>query len=214
MPELIESWERTRTFAELHIAVDDDDETRHEYRKILKDAPRWVHWTLVASTGMVNAMNYLAQIDARLPHDIIGFMGDDHRPRSIAWDAQIQVAWERGGRVIYANDLLQGKNLPTQVALDARIVQRLGYMAPAVLTHLYVDNYWKSLGESLGALQYLPHVIIEHMHPVAQKAEWDDGYRRVNDGSMYERDHKAFLKYVDDERLLRDIETIGDLSGS
>ena len=213
MNDLIESWEKTRTFAKLHIAVDDDDETRDEYRRALKGAPPWVRWTLCASTGMNTALNYLAPWDAT-QEPIVGFMGDDHRPRTLGWDAAILRAWENGGRVIYCNDLIQRSNLPTQVALDSRIIQRLGFMALPTLKHLFLDNFWLMLGNRLSALTYLDDIVIEHMHPIAGKAEWDEGYVRVNDGHIYEVDGKTFAHYMESGLVDLDLARIGDLSGS
>ena len=212
--ELIAAWEETRTVATLHVAVDDNDPTRHEYRAILRSAPAWVRWTLVAGggDGMTAALNYCARLDAE-HEDIIGFMGDDHRPRTLAWDAMIAQSWDGGGRVVYGNDLIHGPNLPTAVALDARIIQRLGFMAPPAQKHLFLDNFWKTLGERLGALRYLPQCVIEHMHPIAGKAEWDEGYIRVNAGGLYETDRAAYAHYIQTGRLAADIERIGDLSG-
>jgi hypothetical protein len=94
------------------------------------------------------------------------------------------------------------------VAIDSRAVRALGHMAPGELHHLYLDNYWKTLGERTGRMRYLNGVIIEHMHPVAGKAEWDEGYKRVNHGSMYEHDRLAFESYVNEEHMLRDIEKV------
>jgi hypothetical protein len=211
MHDLIDSWERTRTVSRLHIIVDEDDETKHDYRKFLKDAPAWVRWTLVPTNGMNEALNYAARIDAE-SEDIVGFMGDDHRPRSVGWDGYVAEAWRNGGRVIYGNDLIQGPNLPTQVALDARIIQRIGYMAPPALKHLYLDNFWKTLGDRLETLTYLPYVIIEHVHPIAGKTEWDEGYRRVNDGALYADDGATFWAYME-STFEDDVKKIGDLSG-
>ncbi|HET6737752.1 MAG TPA: hypothetical protein VFH76_02425, partial [Kribbella sp.] len=55
--------------------------------------------------------------------------------------------------------------------------------------------YWLSLGRAANCITYLPDVVVEHLHPVARKAAWDEGYQRVNASSMYERDQAAFSAY-------------------
>jgi len=55
------------------------------------------------------------------------------------------------------------------------------------------------LGEDLGNLAYLPQVIIEHCHPIAGKAEWDEGYRTVNDREVYSFDALMFDNYIKSE---------------
>ena len=79
--------------------------------------------------------------------------------------------------------------------MTADIVRALGHMAPPALTHLYVDNYWRDLGRACRCLTYLPVVVVEHLHPLAGKATWDEGYRRVNDRAMYDKDAAAYQAY-------------------
>jgi hypothetical protein len=48
-------------------------------------------------------------------------------------------------------------------------------------------------------LTYLEDVIIEHMHPVAGKADWDEGYREVNAQEVYSADALAYNNYIKSE---------------
>jgi hypothetical protein len=142
--------------------------------------------------------------------EAIGFMGDDHLPRTHHWDqALLNSLSTQGGGIVYGNDLLQGRNLPTAVLMDSTIIKALGYMVPPGLTHLYVDNFWRDLGTSLGQLAYREDVIIEHLHPVAGKAEWDDRYKEVNAGQMYENDRHTYEDlYVRGGSLVEAVKTI------
>ena len=206
--ELVAAWEETRTFANLLVAVDFDDPNVNDYRNALYDTPPWVRWMRVPTTGMNAALNYCVWTPVVRGHTIIGFMGDDHRPRTAGWDTKISASVDEGALIVYANDLLQGANLPTQVALDARVIKTLGHMAPPALRHLYLDNYWKTLGERTQRMSYLHDVVIEHVHPIAGKTNWDEGYERVNAGGMYAHDKAVFDAYVADGRMLLDIEKV------
>ena len=62
--------------------------------------------------------------------------------------------------------------------------------------HLYFDNFVKQLGIDLKCLRYLPDVIIEHLHPVAGKAQMDEGYTRVNQPKWYKEDLLTLQKYI------------------
>ena len=128
-------------------------------------------------------------------YDAIGFMGDDHLPRDKNWDAFVLRVRGTRNFIAYGDDLIQRANLPTAVVMDSRLIKTLGYMVPPGLTHLYLDNFWRDLGEQLGTLSYHPDIVIEHLHPIAHKAEWDDGYREVNDGTMYADDAAAYAEY-------------------
>ena len=72
-------------------------------------------------------------------------------------------------------------------------------MAPPAMKHLYLDNFWKDIGNELGSLVYRDDVIIEHMHPFAGKSESDEGYVEVNSSELYKHDQKAFQIYSETE---------------
>jgi hypothetical protein len=61
---------------------------------------------------------------------------------------------------------------------------------------LYIDRAWKTLGEALGVLRYLPAVSVEHLHPSAGKGDWDEGYLAANSGAMFAHDKRAFEEWV------------------
>lgn len=147
--------------------------------------------------SMVNALNGATQWVLTGDVKVIAFMGDDHRPRTKGWDAAYLAALAEKPGFVYGNDLLQGANLPTQVAMSAEVVRALGWMAPPTLVHLAVDNWWLELGQAADCITYLPDVVVEHLHPIAHKAKWDEGYKRVNAPEMYQRDLTEF------ERLRR-----------
>jgi hypothetical protein len=186
----------------LLFAVDEDDPQHQAYTDAVAEQlvghGRVTMDSQPAGT-MVSALNHAARKllvshEAVRP-EAIGFMGDDHRPRTKGWDRAYLDALTALPGIVYGNDLLQGANLPTQCAVSAHVVRALGHMAPPELTHLYVDNYWRDLGAAAGCLSYLPNVVIEHLHPMAGKADWDDGHRRVNQAAMYERDGAAYAAY-------------------
>lgn len=178
-------------------AVDSDDPTAPEYQEVVRLGLGSV--VIGDHESMVDALNRratgFASLEGELATKAIAFMGDDHRPRTTGWDAAYLDALEKQPGLVYGNDLIQGANLPTQVAMSTEVVRALGCMAPPTLTHLYVDNYWLALGKAVGCITYLPDVVIEHLHPVAGKADWDDGYKRVNDPAMYGKDAAAFAEH-------------------
>jgi hypothetical protein len=179
----------------LVLAVDLDDPTVDEYLNLLQTGKVDVYLAPGPST-MVRTLN-LAALRYAAESFAVAFLGDDHRPRTPGWDtAYVTALQELRTGIVYGNDLLQGEAIPTQVAMTSDIVRTLGHMAPPPLTHLYVDNYWRDLGKAADCIRYLPDVVIEHMHPFAQKAPMDDGYARVNDSLMYARDSVAYAAYV------------------
>lgn len=149
--------------------------------------------------GMAGALNLAAMdIVERGFRGIVGFIGDDHRFRTPGWDYAIVAAngSARGG-LVYGDDRIKGADLPTAVFVDSRIVKALGWMALPGARHLYLDDTWRELGQRMGRLRYLPEVVIEHLHPTAGTAEWDEGYRRVNAPDLYQRDAAIYHDWIE-----------------
>jgi hypothetical protein len=180
---------------DLMFAVDDDDPDLWHYlgRQQEGIGDRWMSGPRVR---MVRTLNHSAVTWA--PHyRYVGFLGDDHRPRTPGWDHRMVEALSGGLGVAYGDDLLQHDKMCTAVVLTSNIVQALGYMAPPTMTHLCVDLVWKAWGEALERLFYLDDVIIEHLHPANGKAQLDDGYVEVNSPEMVAADSAAFYRYRD-----------------
>lgn len=153
------------------------------------------------------------------PSYAVGFMGDDHRPRTLGWDVKyIEALTALSGRsstrrtpgvgMVYGDDLLQGENLPTQIAMTTTIPATLGRMVPDELSHLYTDTYWLELGKKLDKIAYLPDVIIEHMHPGAGKAVIDAGYEFSGSYSFDMAEKSIFEGIVQDVVIPNDVEKL------
>jgi hypothetical protein len=125
-------------------------------------------------------------------------MGDDHRIRTKNWDSIIYEQIKNiNFSIAYGNDLIQMERLPTAVIMDSKIIQRLTYMSPPSLTHLFLDNFWKDLGDRLQTLRYFPEVIIEHMHYSTGKSDKDLMYEEVNSKEMTKKDRSAYKIYLE-----------------
>lgn len=197
--ELLDAWRYTlaERRTDLLVAVDEDDPERAGYEGALNYAD--FELVIRPRERVGPTLNRLA-IERAPKHFAVGFMGDDHRPRSEDWDeAMVAALREMGSGIVYGNDLLQGERLPTAVAMTSDIIQALGYMVPPGLVHMYLDNFWLGLGRELGRIRYLPEVVIEHVHPLAGKAEWDDGYREVNAAETYAADRARLLEWLANE---------------
>ena len=128
--------------------------------------------------------------------EAIGFLGDDHLPRTAGWDARYLAELERlGTGLVYGNDLIQGAALPTQVAMTSDIILATGHMVPPGIVHLWIDNAWLALGRALDAITYLPDVVVEHLHPIAGRAEWDAGYAEANTDARSDADRAVFEQW-------------------
>lgn len=191
--QMQESFIDTFTTSPLWVVCDDDDPALPEYQAIADNLMVFPRET----KGMARPLNLGVQKlikEHQFTH--FAFLGDDHRPRTIRWDQMwIDILQDRGG-LVYGDDLFQHENLPTAVGMEGIIAIELDGMVPDGFIHLYLDNFWKQLGEDIDRLMYLPDCIIEHMHPLIGKAEVDEGYIRVNDPQIYEADRIRFSEYM------------------
>jgi hypothetical protein len=182
------------------LAVDENDPDLEAYRALRWGLPYATEVTLVelapAETGdLVRATNTVAmRVALEDPTCVIGNLGDDHLAHTPAWDARILAALATPG-IAYGDDGFQHKALPTAPFISASIVLALGWYALPSCRHLFVDNAWRDVGEQTRSLRYLPDVLIEHEHPLAGKAEWDDGYRRANGTETVEHDKRAYREW-------------------
>jgi hypothetical protein len=182
--------------ADLMFATDDDQ----------PDYPLWpsVQYRRGPRLRMCGTLN-AAAVENADKYKYLGFLGDDHRTRTPGWDEKVIGALE-SHNVVYGDDLIWGEGLPTAVFIRSEIVQKLGYMAPPALIHLYLDNFWLELGRAT-SIKYLDDVIIEHLHPSAGKAEWSESYLEVNDQELYKHDEQAFSDYMK-EQFAQDLEKL------
>jgi hypothetical protein len=201
--ELVHAWIRTKATAALYVLVDDDDPRLFDYLAIGMRESTFPFTVIEQPARRLGpTLNYWAMdiinsvSSPRALPRVIGFMGDDHRPRTEGWDAAILATLDQRPGVAYGNDLFQKANLPTAAFLSTPLIDALGYMVPPGLVHMYLDNFWKELGTNLDALTYLDDIVIEHMHPFAGKAELDEGYQRVNAPEMYAHDKRVFENYM------------------
>jgi hypothetical protein len=201
------------TNTRLLIAVDSDDPELSAYEAAVESSRAvfaGIDLTVRPEPGcMATALNMAVEvaIDNYPEAKAFGFMGDDHRPRTVSWDARYLEALEKAPGIVYGNDLIHGQNLPTQFAVSAQVVEELRFMSPEGLRHMYIDNYWRDIGKMANCLTYLGDVVVEHMHPVANKSEYDEGYARVNDPAVFDHDRAAYEAYMA-EHATRDAESI------
>ncbi|WP_275558508.1 glycosyltransferase family A protein [Streptomyces sp. 5-6(2022)] len=217
VPEIVQAWDATSATADVLFAVDTDDPELAAYKKHaadLKPDPR-VRFTFGKRRRLCGTLNQQA-IKAAKSYRFLAFLGDDHRPRPAdrPWDERFRECLSGGPGIVYGNDLLQGENMPTAVAMTSDIVRTLGYMCPPSLVHLCVDLCWLDWGRGMKRITYLPDVVVEHLHPAAQKAEMDAGYEEANSSEQVSSDSAAYYEYRDGGGLEADLEKLRKLVAS
>lgn len=219
--KVISAWDFTNAWdvADLVLAVDADDPEIQGYRDVVAETdnpdtgePLIRMVTFPGWQPMVTKLNATAVMLAdEAEYLALGFAGDDHLPQTINW-AKTYLSELRalGTGMVYGDDGYQGRKLSTEWAITADAVRALGKMVPAPVDHMYCDNAIMDLFEGAGALKHLPAIRIEHMHPIAGKADNDEQYRRVNSSGQFKKDRAAYESWKNGQRLA-DVATIKSL---
>jgi hypothetical protein len=185
----------------LLLAVDDDDPFLDAYRTVQRVYSEVCHLIVVKDSPhkIGPIINDVARdlLDAAVPPDFIGFMGDDHEPQTPGWDVSLVHAL--GGRpgVAYANDKNQGSKLPTACLISTPVVAALGYLVPPGMHHLYLDDFWLMLGHATH-LAYRGETVIEHLHPTVGNAPMDEGYLAAGcNPQVFAADAERYRQYME-----------------
>jgi hypothetical protein len=177
--------------------LDDDDISEYEYIPgvIYERNPR----VLMNGTNNLLANKYAGM------YKFICFLGDDVRPRTFGWDKILSAPLIDRPGISYANDLIQKEFLPTHVVMSSEIIKTLGFMAPPILKHLFMDNFWLDLGKATNSIHYFEDVILEHLHPLLEKSTVDKVY--LDSWGLFENDKSAYEEYKQTE-FLQDVEKV------
>jgi hypothetical protein len=149
--------------------VDSDDPTLPEYPV--------EHIHVVEPTGCMGGALALALPEIIGDATVVGMLGDDVRFRTAAWDTTFADWLRVRPGIAWGDDLNQHDRKPSHWWVSRQIVDEFG-LAPTMLRHLYMDDFWLTLGQDARCLRYFPDVVMEHLHPDVGKAPVDDIYLR------------------------------------
>jgi len=168
-------------------------------------------------TGFVAPTNWGAEFllnDKDNPPFALGFMGDDHAPRTKGWDTEyVRALRNLGSGYVYGNDLIQGEAVSTQIAITSDIVRGFGYFANPTFRHLYADNVWRDLGLAAECITYLHHVVVQHMHYSYGKSPDDATYAIGNSKTNWTEDPKRYKVWRRGPEFKADLQTLKGILG-
>lgn len=198
---LMERWPQVTVAAALIVVTDGGDPHLPAYEQAVDELGALGRMGMLTAPGgphrLGPVLNMAASVVLTGDVDAVGFISDSHLPVTPGWDLLLMEAIAGRPGVAYPDDLFQGEKLPTCPVITASLIRHLGYLSPPGLTHLYIDDFWRELGLGAGNLTYRPDVIVEHLHPMAGKAVWDDQWAANNSAGQYTADHAAFQAFLE-----------------
>lgn len=191
----LDAYEATRATAPMWLRLDLDDPSLPEYDRILLPD----HWLKTVGPRHPNRCNgCVAEMFSAFPDEAhYGLMADDLIPRTDQWDAKLIEA-AGSSRLAYPDDGKWGADLATHPVLGGDLVRAIGWLVLPTVLHSFVDTALFAIAHRSGRAVYLPEVLVEHMHPLANdnhgrpKAEMDATYRYAE---TYGPDQTAFYKW-------------------
>ena len=171
------------------LAVDDDDESLHDYEDIMQrsgaDGDEIITGSRDGLAGWTNQVALLKSADYRY----LASFGDDHIPRTRGFDKALCRGIEDMGGTgfTYPWDGLR-EDVPEAVVMSSDIVQALGWMCEPSLHHYYIDNVWADLGRGAGCLRHLRAVAVDHLNAASGRAPGDATYASASEKLLQDRD--------------------------
>lgn len=122
-------------------------------------------------------------------------MGDDIVFTTPHWDIQFMWTFSQfEDKIIFAycdDGSPNGKTMGTHGMLHKNWVEAVGYFVPPYFSSDYNDLWLNEVAEKLGRKVFVDGVVMDHLHPVWHKAEWDETHRQRLE--RHERDGVAQL---------------------
>jgi hypothetical protein len=224
---LVNSFTETGAFedgVELCLVVDRDDPAFDDYLGTITEAVeavgnerRTVTWLdATHHEQLVPKLNKAADY-LRITQSprYLGFMGDDHRPRSAGWVKAYRDELELAGTgIVSCPDGHRPDDLPTHWVMTADIVEALRRMVPAPVEHLYCDNAVRDLAKEAECWRWRADLLVDHLNPYAgQRAPMDEQYKRVNSDEQYRTDRAQYRTWKRHGGLAADAHTVRTLKG-
>jgi hypothetical protein len=198
---LLDAMEQTCTAdTKLVLGLDADDPYLDDYWQL--DCEQVVKPNL--HHKLVEWLNVMAH---ERSESLIGHVGDDNVPRTVGWDEQVHESLERN-EFCFGNDLDPGRppgSLSIHIFMRRTVVDRLGYMGPPQIQHMYVDPVWYAWGNAT-SIEYLDDAVLEHMHYSLGRSERDESYNFST--GLIPRDCRAYNDYCDND-MNGDINKLG-----
>ena len=111
--------------------------------------------------------------------------GDDLIFRTDNWDVEIKKSFNQYPDpfvVIYCDDGSDdAEDRATHPVLSKEWCDELGYFVPGKFLGAYNDTWITEVAQYANRFHYVPHVLIEHMHPDFKKSEIDEVYSKQID---------------------------------
>lgn len=169
------------------VALDDDDEQNYVRRTDVQYViyPRGTSCVIICNEI---ALQYIDQYICMITY------ADDVRMNTVGWDQIVldKFIARNGWAIIYGSDGFHGPTLATHSFMGSKIVKALGWILMPRLIHLWADHVVMDIGSRLQVIEYVPDLLMEHLHHTAGKSPMDDTYKAYWNPEVHGSDNGKF----------------------
>lgn len=170
LQEMADSVFRTAENVEVLAYVDDDDPA--DYSNI--EGVRIITGPRVTLSDCWN------RLAAEADGTILGMGSDDIRYRTPGWDTSVRAVINSfTDRIVfvYTEDGIHNERLGTHGFVSREWVEAAGMFTWPGFAMDYADTWLNDIARRIHRAVFIPGVMVEHLHPIAGKAEWDQTHR-------------------------------------
>lgn len=172
LQEMADSVRATAGLVQILAYVDDDDPCLGQYMDT-----KGVRVVVGPRIVLSECWNVLAR---EAEGDFLHMSSDDIRFRTPGWDSIVRETFEAfPDRIacVYGRDGIHDEKLATHAFISRRWYETVGYFTWPEFPCDFADTWLHDIAQMIGRLVYQPEVLIEHLHPIANKAEWDQTHK-------------------------------------
>ncbi len=180
--EMLDSFDRTKSFADIVIYVSEDDPKLEAYKDVLEGR----NYVVGKRKTLVEVENYFSTV-VYPDYQFYQGVNDDQVFHTEKWDEKLtnDIETKGGGwGVACCRDLMHDDDwdkckYANSPIISGNIVRTLGYIYYPELVHTHTDDYLRDVALGINRLFRNPEVVIEHKHCLNGKADLDDNYKWV-----------------------------------
>lgn len=192
----LESLKATSHISDFLLIIDEDEQDL--YPRI--DGVTTVVMPASYGTTWCAKTNYFVEKKLYQGYFTFTWIDDDCVVETDAWDMLLTLPLKvKGYGVSWGNDGIQNGRVPTKGTATTNLLDIFGFFSIPGTIHLYVDDFWKRIGEELQSAHYAPNVMMTHNHWVNKKAEVDKTYEISMAQETWSHDQRVFMEYTTGE---------------
>lgn len=194
----------TKTMCDMWFLIDDEDYSKNEadYQDIESKCPaNWMIKKTGKSVSMGDKVRFVWPLILLNGYEWVGLLNDDHVCVTDEWDQKSEKRLD-GTNFVSTNDGSWnfGSRVVGLTAWSMPLLEACGFpIFPRNLQHWFIDDVWKSIGESTGCWHETMMIDIHHRHVFKGEMEQDETFKVTNNQEQIEYSMREFKHFMEQD---------------